>query len=157
MKRIFFAVTLLGLLTAAPAFALVTSVPVSPAGVTREEIAKLMTQYGWPAKLAKDSNGTPIISSRAAGVNFDVYFYECHDGRCTDLQFAAGWSNAKVTPDQVNQWNADKRFLRSYWKPGNVVWAEMDARVARGTTGNIQEYLALWPTLLHEFTSFMHI
>jgi len=145
------------LLAATPAFAAVTSAPVSAAGITREEMVQLMTQRGWSAKIDKDSSGTPVVSSRVNGVNFDMYFYECTRGRCTDIQFAAGWSNAKVTPDQINQWNTTKRFLRAYWKPGNILWTEMDARIALGSTGNIDEYLALWPQMLHEFTSFMHI
>jgi Putative bacterial sensory transduction regulator len=156
MKRLVFAVVLLGLL-ATPAFAVVTSAPVSATGITMDEMAQLMIQRGWPAKIGKDSSGTATISSRVNGVNFDMYFYECTRGRCTDIQFAAGWSNAKVTPDQIDQWNATKRFLRAYWKPGNVLWTEMDARIALGSTGNIDEYLALWPQMLHEFTSFMHI
>jgi hypothetical protein len=141
------------LLSAAPAFA--ASAPIPAAGITPNELAQLMRQHGWPAKITHDSDGNLIISSRAADVNFDMYFYQCRNGRCTDIQFAAGWSGARVAPDKVNQWNRTKRFLRTYWKPGNILWTEMDARISRGTTANVEEYLALWPEMLDEFKPFM--
>ncbi|MDE2229982.1 MAG: YbjN domain-containing protein [Alphaproteobacteria bacterium] len=116
-----------------------------------------MTKRGLPAKITKDSDGTTIITSRVSGVNFDTYFYECQNGICRDVQFAAGWSNSSATPDRVNQWNTTKRFVRVYWKSGHVLWAEMDARIALGTTENIDEYMALWPEMLREFKDFMHL
>ena len=156
MKRLFaFAAAATLLLLTAPADAAVdTSAPGGAQGITREEMAKVLTEHGMPAKLGKDSNGVDIISSRATDVNFDMYFYECHDGRCRDIQFAAGWSNANVTPQQVNEWNTTKRFLRVYTKPGKIIWAEMDARIAYGTTANIEEYVVLWPEMLREFKEF---
>jgi Putative bacterial sensory transduction regulator len=156
MKRLFAfaAVATLFLLTAPPVSAVITSSPVPAQGVSREEIAKLLTERGWPAKIANDSNGAPIVSSRVDGVNFDVYFYQCENGLCRDIQFAAGWSNSTASPDRINQWNTTKRFLRVYWKPGKIIWAEMDARIARGTTANIDENLALWAAMLSEFKQF---
>jgi hypothetical protein len=142
------------LVLALPAKVLATPVPAG--GVTIEQMARLMIQHGWPAKVTKDSDGDDIISSRVGNVNFDVYFYECANGRCRDIQFAAGWSNSGATPDKINEWNTTKRFLRVYWKPGNVVWAEQDVRVARGTTENIDEQLTLWPQMLATFKTFMH-
>jgi Putative bacterial sensory transduction regulator len=160
MKRVVFAIALLGLMTTAPAFALVTSAPLPAAGITPEEMANVMTQYGREAKLAKDTNGSPMISSRAAGVKFDVTFYECHDGRCTDIQFTAGWSNAgppRFTPDKINTWNRNQRFMRAYLSPGNILTVSLDARVARSTTGNVQEYLALWQTMVRNFKSYFRL
>lgn len=142
------------LLGAAPA----PAAPLPQGGITPQQMVEIMTRHGLPATLTRDSNGVQIITSRAVNVNFDVYFYECRDGSCRDIQFAAGWSNATgATPDRINEWNTTKRFIRVYWKPGNVVWAEQDARISRGTTENVEEYLALWPEMLGEFKSFMHL
>lgn len=135
----------------------VSAGPVPASGVTFQQMVEIMTKHGLPAKIGKDSNGRQIISSRVVDVNFDVYMYDCQNGSCRDIQFAAGWTLNKVAPDRVNEWNTTKRWLRAYWKPGNVLWAEQDARVARGTTENIDECLTLWPTMLTEFKKFMKL
>lgn len=137
---------------AIPAFA----DPIPANGITPEQMAQIMRASGLPATVGHDSNGVLIISSRVVDVNFDVYFYECVSNYCRDIQFAAGWSNSTATPDLINSWNTTKRFLRVYWKPGNIVWAEQDARISLGTTENIKEQLALWPQMLIEFKTFMH-
>lgn len=141
------------LMVAAPA----SAGPVPARGISPEEMVQIMTKRGLQAKIGRDSSNTLIISSRVVDVNFDVYFYECENGYCRDIQFAAGWSNSRATPEQINEWNTTKRFVRVYWKPGNVIWAEQDARISRGTTENIDEQLALWPQMLAEFKQFMHL
>ena len=57
----------------------------------------------------------------------------------------------------VNEWNTHKRFVRCYWKPDGALWAEQDARVRRGTTENVEEFLALWKSSLADFKKFMGI
>jgi hypothetical protein len=145
--------TLLALLL--PASTPVFAAPVRADGITPQEMVEIMTARGLPARINHDSNGALIVSSRVADVNFDVYFYQCENSRCRDIQFAAGWNNTHATPERVNEWNTTKRFVRVYWKPGNIVWAEQDARISRGTTENIDEQLALWPQMLLELKKFM--
>jgi hypothetical protein len=152
MRRRWVPVILAAALAATPAFAS----PVPARGISPEQMVQIMVKRGLPAKIGKDSDGTLIISSRVIDVNFDVYFYQCAAGYCRDIQFAAGWSDANTTPERVNEWNTTKRFVRAYWKSGNVLWAEEDARISRGTTENIDEQLALWPQMLSEFKQFMH-
>ncbi len=142
------------LLAAVPAFA----TPVPQGGVTLEDMAGILSKAGMPATITKDSNGRRIVTSKAVGVNFDVYLYQCNqDNRCADIQFAAGWTNAHVNAERVNEWNTTKRFLRVYYKPGDILWAEQDARVLRGTIENINECLAFWKVLLGEFKTFMKL
>lgn len=156
MKRaLVFAAACLTLL-AAPAFALVTSAPLPAQGIAPEEMAQLMSQYHLAPEPAQDGSGNPIIKGRTANVGFDVNFFDCKGGRCRDIQFQVGWSKAAppaVTLDKINAWNSTHRFLHAYLSTDQTLWATMDARVAYGTTGNVQEYLALWRTVLQEFKS----
>jgi hypothetical protein len=152
MKRISFAAVLAVTLTAAvPALAS----PIGKDGITREEMVEIMLADGLPAKITKDSNDNVIIKSNVAGVNFDVYFFECNEGRCGAIQFAAGWSNSNVSSAKINEWNTSKRYLRVYSKPGKVVWAEQDVVVTNGTTENIDDYLTLLPKMYNTFKEFM--
>lgn len=147
------AVLTIALLAAAPALAS----PLTEQGVTRELMVEIMTRHGLPARIDKDSKGNVIVKSRVAEVNFDVYFFNCTDGGCREIQFAAGWTNSTATTAKINEWNTNKRYLRVYSKPGKVIWAEQDAIVGRGTTENIDEYLTTWATVIAIFKTFMNL
>lgn len=147
------AVLAIALLTAAPALAS----PLTEQGVTRELMVEIMTRHGLPARIDKDSKGNVIVKSRVAEINFDVYFFDCTDGGCREIQFAAGWTNRTASPAKINEWNTQKRYLRVYSKPGKVIWAEQDAIVGRGTTENIDEYLTTWATVIAIFKTFMNL
>ena len=154
MKHLSIAAVLAVALTAA-APAVASSLP--EAGVTREHMVQIMTQHGLPARIDKDSNGNVIVKSRVASINFDVYFFDCSDAGCREIQFAAGWSNSDIPQSKVNEWNTTKRYLRVYTKPGKVIWAEQDAVVGRGTTENIDECLRTWGTAIAIFKKFMDL
>lgn len=158
MKRVLISAVALAAFLAAPAVAEVTSAPVPAAGITPTELAQLLALHEMAPKLSQGSGGQPIVNGHAAGVGFNVSFGECHGDRCRDVIFQAGWGNAKgdakLTPERINQWNTENKFLRAYVS-SNTLWADMDARIARGTTANVEEYIVLWPTLLRQFKSFM--
>ena len=147
------AVLAVALSAAAPALAS----PLPEAGITREHMVQVMAQHGLPARIDKDSNGNVIVKSRVAGINFDVYFFDCSDAGCREIQFAAGWSNSEIPQSKVNEWNTTKRYLRVYTKPGKVIWVEQDAIVGRGTTENIDECLHTWGTVIVIFKKFMDL
>jgi hypothetical protein len=140
-------------LAAAPA----SAGPVSAQGVTRGEVADILAAHGMPAKLATDSKGNEIVSSSVAGINFDVYFYDCNSGRCSSIQFAAGWTNSSASQARINEWNTTKRYLRVYSKPGKVVWAEQDLVVSHGSSENIDDCLTWWEKMSTQFNTFMNL
>src|SRR5690348_793158 len=159
MKRVLIFAVALAALRVAPASALVNSAPVPAEGITPAEVAQLLAQHEMSPKLSQSSDGQSIINGRVAGVGFDVRFDACNGDHCRDVKFQAGWSNAKgdakLTPERLNDWNRTYPFLRAYVSADNTLWAEMDARIARGSTANVEEYIVLWPTLLRQFKPFM--
>lgn len=160
MKRVLIYAVALTALLATPTAALVNSVPLPAEGITPGEMANLMAQHELTPKLAQGADGQPIINGRTAGVGFDVSFGQCHGDRCRDVIFEAGWGNAKgdakLTLEHINRWNAENRFLRAYIS-NNTLRAEMDARIARGSTANVEEYIELWKQQLRQFKSFMDL
>ena len=141
------------LLAAAPA----SASPVTAQGVTRGEVAEILAAHGMPAKLKNDSKGNEIVSSSVSGINFDVYFYDCNSGRCSSIQFAAGWTNSNASQARINEWNTTKRYLRVYSKPGKIIWAEQDLVVSQGTTENIDDCLTWWEKMITQFKTFMKL
>ena len=125
--------------------------------MTRGEVADILAAHGMSAKLATDSKGNEIVSSSVSGINFDVYFYDCNGGRCSSIQFAAGWTNSNASQARINEWNTTKRYLRVYSKPGKVIWAEQDLVVSRGTTENIDDCLTWWEKMITQFKTFMKL
>jgi len=160
MQRVLISAVALAALLTTPAAALVNSAPLPAEGITPAEMAQLLTQHETAPKLAQGSDGQPIVTGRTGGVGFDVSFGQCHGDRCRDVMFEAGWGNAKgdanLTTDKINQWNAKNEFLRGYISD-NTLWARMDARIARGTTANVEEYIELWKQQLRRFKSFMNL
>lgn len=158
MRRVLISGFALAALLAVPASAEVTSMPLPAEGIAPAEMAQLMAQHEMAPKPAQGSDSQPIVIGRTAGVGFNVSFGECHRDRCRDIIFQAGWGNAKgdanVTADKIDRWNAKNDFVRAYISD-NTLWAEMDARIARGTTANVEEYLELWKQQLRRFKSFM--
>ncbi|MDE1904726.1 MAG: YbjN domain-containing protein [Alphaproteobacteria bacterium] len=158
MKRVLISAAALAALLAPPAAALVTSVPLPAEGIAPAEMANLLAQHETAPKLAQSADSRPAINARTAGVGFDVSFGQCHGDRCRDVIFDAGWGNVKadanVTADKINRWNAENQFLRAYIA-NNTLRAEMDTRVARGSTANVEEYIELWKQQLRRFKSFM--
>ena len=158
MKRVLISTVALAALLVTPAAALVTSVPLPAEGITPTEMAQLLAQHETTPNVVQGSDGHPIINGRTAGVGFDVSFGQCHGDRCRDVIFEAGWGNAKGDPsltlEHITRWNAENQFLRAYIS-NNTLRAEMDARIARGSTANVEEYIELWKQQLRKFKSFM--
>jgi len=158
MKRIVISVFAVVVLAAWPAFALVTSTPLPAQGITPDEMAQLLGQHQMLPKPMQGSDGQPYINGQAVGVGFDVSFGKCSSSGCQDVYFKAGWSKAGppiVTLEKLNDWNNKNHFLHVYVSPDKTLWAEMDARVAYGTTANAEAYIELWRTQLRAFKSFM--
>ena len=148
MKRALAVVTI-GLLLSLPTL---NAAQAAPAGVTRQEVVAWLTGEGHAANLHDDSSGTSIVSSSIDGVNFDVYFYACTGERCTSIQFAAGWTPlAKATPDTVNAWNRDKRFLKAYLDKSNNLWGEYDFDLTDAPYPQLHDALARFDSQVVDF------
>src|SRR5690348_16341012 len=117
MKRVLISAVALAALLATPAVAEVTSAPVPAEGITPAEMVQLLSQHQMAPKLTQGSDGQPIVNGRTAGVGFNVSFCDCHGERCRDVIFQVGWGNAKgdakLTPERINQWNTENKFLRA--------------------------------------------
>ena len=131
--------------------------PDARAGCDARGSGRYLGAHGMSAKLATDSKGNEIVSSSVSGINFDVYFYDCNAGRCSSIQFAAGWTNSSASQARINEWNTTKRYLRVYFKPGKIIWAEQDLVVSHGTTENIDDYLTWWEKMITQFKTFMKL
>ena len=80
-----------------------------------DAIHDIARSYG-SATLKKDSiNNNPFITVRIDGTQYDIVFRGCSNGKdCDDILFVAAWRGVKVTMDDINAWNRDKKFGRAF-------------------------------------------
>lgn len=123
------AVAAAALLMAAPAMAK----PLPSGGLTRQEMAAWLLDQGYSAEIHNDKGGESIVSSTIGPVNYDIYFYDCTGSRCAAVEFLAGWTPADtITLDELNAWNAKKRFVFAYRDTDRNLWAQYDLDVGSG-------------------------
>jgi len=137
-------------LAAAPADA--RDIPA--AGFTVDDIVAWLHGAGYSAVIVPDSNGASHVKTGAGGTNFGVYLFDCKDGRCGSIQFAAGFAtHGRFDVSRMNQWNRDNRWARGYFDSTNDPWVEMDIDLTPGGTYELlNDELATWNTTLKRFT-----
>jgi hypothetical protein len=60
-------------------------------------------------------SGFPALPIAEPGLTWGLIFFPCAVENCMDVRFSAAFTNELVTPDKVNTWNADRRFLAAHF------------------------------------------
>lgn len=136
------------LLAGSPAYAVELVTAKSPS-----RILSIAKGFG-SAKLDKDADGDPLIRGRIAGTQYNVHFYGCKDGRnCEDIQFMAGWTGYKVSPETLNRWNMERRYGTAYLDGDNDPILHMPVNLKHGVSqANLDDTFDWWKVALKDFT-----
>jgi hypothetical protein len=130
-------------------------------GLTYDEVATWLRASGNPATIKPDQSAGAkpeerIVSSTIDGVNYDIYFYGCADGRCDSIQYAAGWPSSPGSLDRIAAWNLTKRYIRAYSTSGGQYWAEYDVDVSPGGTYELLDHsLVRWRSIIGDYKTYM--
>ena len=118
-----------------------------------EEVARILQEEGYQAKLDVDREGDPKIQSRMSGLNTYVLFYDCKDGRCGSLQFSVALDlEAGTTLAVANRFNRDFRYARLYLDQENDPFLQFDFEITHADAQeHIASQIAIWEDLLAEF------
>ena len=86
---------------------------------------------------------------------WNLTFYACGPSLCDDIQYSAIFSGP-ITPDQINAWNRDNRFLKAFFmpaEPGGVAGAvvQYDAVLTGNGTEQLREPTVIWLQMLRAF------
>lgn len=86
---------------------------------------------------------------------WNLTFYACGPSLCDDIQYSAIFSGP-ITPDQINAWNRDNRFLKAFFmpaEPGGVAGAVVQYDVLLTNTGTeqLREPTVIWLQMLRAF------
>lgn len=112
-----------------------------------ETVVKALQDAGYKAKLTADREGDPMVSSAAAGYDFDVLFYGCENKkRCDSIQFYLGFSKGEEnTPAYANKWNVTNRFVQMAAHPDKTLSLQYDMSTIGGVNAaNFADALDWW-------------
>lgn len=118
------------------------------------KLAELFRGFG-SARLDKAADDTPAIRGRIEGNAFSVYFYGCNDQKvnCSTINLTASWDvDGAATLDQINAWNAGKRFGRAYVDADGNAVVETDINLSGSVTyANMEGNIDWWRIIMADF------
>lgn len=127
-------------------------------GVTAKDVARVLQDKGYKAEIGVDDTGDPKVTSAAEGVNFTVFFYGCNHGpRCTSLGLQSGFHiEGGLTPEKINGWNRDRRWLKAWLDNTNDPWCGMDIDAEHGFSSEaLGAYIDTWAEAIPAFKTFI--
>jgi hypothetical protein len=141
------------LLAAAIATCATGSALAGTKGVTGKEVADILQNEGYKAKLETDSVGDPIIRTSMSGVNVNILFYDCKNDRCDSLQFVTGFDLEDGTTNAViNKFNSDYRYAAAYLDDENDPFLRYDFTVDHSDHAeHIISQVGTWEDVLNSF------
>ena len=122
-------------------------------GVTGKEVADILQNEGYKAKLETDSQGDPMIRTSMSGVTVSVLFYDCEKDRCDSLQFVTGLDlDEGTTAAVINQFNTTYRYGAAYLDNENDPFLRYDFTVDHADhSAHIVSQVNTWEDVLHSF------
>ena len=122
-------------------------------GITGAEMAGILQDAGYRAKLSTDQDGDPRIETRMSGVNVFVIFYDCKHDRCGSLQFAVALDLEEgSTLQAMNRFNAEYRYTRARLDDEMDPSLHFDFEVLHtARTAHIVSQVDLWEDILGQF------
>ncbi|HEX8471676.1 MAG TPA: YbjN domain-containing protein [Brevundimonas sp.] len=130
--------------------------PAVVAGVSPAAVVAWLNTQGAVAGAVQEEQGRKFVRVDADGLAWRLYFPSCQGDRCSDVQFTTGVANAAITPDLINGWNRDRRFLKAIYEaptataPASAV-IQYDVLLNSGGPEQLTDHLAIWRSLLPEF------
>lgn len=122
--------------------------------VSGKEISVMLSTEGYRPTLGKAEDGDPQIKFKVQGKEVYIDFYDCNKTEfCGSLNISTGWAlKTKLKATDLNQWNADNRYIRVYTDEENDPFLEDDIDLDGGATmNNIKEFVKTYVTQLEDF------
>lgn len=127
-------------------------------GMTLEQIQAWLQSEGYKGQIETSGDGTRSIESSADGQNFHIYQYDCKGKVCGSFQFSVGFNTkGAFSPEKMNDWNRDNRWVRAYVDKVNDPWLEYDIDLTPGGTYELlNDEFAIWRDSLGRFRKFIN-
>lgn len=121
-----------------------------------EAIRDIARGYG-SASLDTSDQGAPMITGRADGRAYAIFFDNCPDGTgCLDMRLFAVFPGNKATLEVLNDWNREKRWGKAYADGDLDAAIELDVNMSSGVPyGTVDQTIAIWVETVKNFATFI--
>jgi hypothetical protein len=120
------------------------------------QIATILQDLGFRAKLEATPDNTPRIESSSGGKFFYIYFIGCKDGaNCKAVNFSTYWILDKKIPiETVNAWNLEKFVGKAFLDKDGDVFLQFFVNLDRGGVErtNFEDTMEWWQLALGQFS-----
>jgi hypothetical protein len=107
------------------------------------------------ARMEVGNDGSPYIAGTIDGINYAIDVYNC-DPVCADLSFTSSFTIDGLTNDQMNDWNASRRFGKAYIREDGDAVLQIAINTRYGiTVETFRDDLVWWQTVLEDYVSFV--
>lgn len=122
-------------------------------GITGAEMARVLQDAGYKAKLDKDRDGDPRIETSMSGAKVFVSFYDCKQERCGSLQFLVAMDlKDGSTWEAMSRFNSEYRYGRAHLDDEMDPFLRFDFEVLHTSrTEHIVSQIDIWETVLNAF------
>ena len=124
-----------------------------------QQIASILQELGFRAKLETTSNNTPRIESSSGGKFFYIYFVGCKDGaNCKAINFSTYWIfEKKVAIETVNAWNLEKFVGKAFLDKDGDVFLQFFVNLDKGGVErkNFEDTIEWWQLALGQFGKYI--
>ncbi|MGD1885733.1 MAG: YbjN domain-containing protein [Cohaesibacteraceae bacterium] len=119
-----------------------------------EQLRLLLAEIG-SVRLETDNNGQDYLSGTVDGINFLVDVYNCDPG-CADLTLTATFEIDGLTNELMNEWNASRRFGKSFIRDDGDAVIQFVINTRYGiTTETFRDDLIWWQDVLTDYVEFI--
>jgi len=128
---------------------------VETAGVSVADAKAWLAGLGGNVREPVLRDGVTSLHIADEPLPWNLTFYACGPSLCDDIQYSAIFSGP-ITPEQVNAWNRDNRFLKAFFmpaEPGGMAGAVVQYDVLLTNTGTeqLREPTVIWLQMLRAF------
>lgn len=141
------------LAVAAPALAQTAPQP----GLAVADVGAWVASKGGEVQPIQRRDGETWLTVKDGALTWLIFFYGCNNDVCGDIQYAATFSNATITPTMINDWNREHRFLKATFLPSGTAGedptalVQYDLLLVPGGVDQLNDPTAVWVDMVAEF------
>jgi len=129
----------------------------APGGLSVTAVRDWLISVGATVSEVTRAEGRTSVTVTDGPMTWLVFFNGCEADVCGDIQYMAAFSNETITPELVNQWNLEHRFLKAYFTPGTAAGTaivQFDVLLVPGAgTQQLIDPTSVWVGLLPTFAT----
>jgi hypothetical protein len=132
--------------------------PAAPSGLPITSVIDWLKGQGLAVGPLSDGPNPYVQVQESEHLSWTLTFNACQAQICGDLQFATGFTNPQITPELVNRWNVERRFLKAFYqppagdRPDGAALVQYDVILLQDAqVSQLTDHLAVWREMLPLF------